>query len=81
MVCNDFGCDIEECLFYIQVELDGIFCDILIMENNQVEILMNCIGYIVDDGGVDGDYSNNFVLIVYFILVGVEGFIFYVEDF
>ena len=79
--CNDLGCDTEERLSYIQVELDGTFCDTLIMENNQVETLTNCTGYIVDDGGVDGDYSNNFVSTVHLTPAGAEGLTLYVEDF
>lgn len=79
--CNDLGCDGLERPAYIQVDLTGTFCDTLVMENNGFEEITNCTGYIVDSGGPDGDYPNNFESLVTIQPAGATEVTLFVESF
>ena len=79
--CNDLGCDEEEKIGYINIDLAGSFCDTLIMEDDNIATLSSCTGYIIDNGGIDGDYTNNFLSTVYLLPDGAEGVTLHVEAF
>ena len=65
IACNDLGCDtlIQEA--YINVTINGAYCDTLIMSTIGNEIMGECTGVIFDEGGIDGDYSNSTDFTVY----------------
>ncbi|MEO0727187.1 MAG: M4 family metallopeptidase, partial [Bacteroidota bacterium] len=79
--CNDLGCEVEEKIAYVQIDLEGSFCDTLVMQDDQIETLTGCTGYILDDGGIDGNYTNNFFSTVHLLPEGADGITLHVEDF
>ncbi len=56
--CNDVGCDIFTQTDYVEVNIEGAFCDTTLFADNVDFELNNCTGIIADDGGPDGSYSN-----------------------
>jgi PKD repeat protein/subtilisin family serine protease len=64
IACNDLGCDTLVKPQYINVNLSGQYCDTVFTMNNTNRTVTDCSGIIYDDGGVNGNYSNNTISIV-----------------
>jgi len=58
IACNDLGCDTLEKVNYIEYTAGQLFCDTTFLFNNLNTFSSECTGVIVDDGGVNGNYSN-----------------------
>lgn len=59
IACNDLGCDTLLQEAYVNINLNGAYCDTLIMAINGNQTMTECTGVILDSGGIDGEYSNN----------------------
>ena len=56
-VCNDFGC--SSILETVVIDLENPDCNLLTMTNELNRTTMRCAGTLTDDGGADGNYTNN----------------------
>ncbi len=59
VACNALGCDTLEKIDYINYIAGQEFCDTTYLINNLNAFSAECTGVIVDDGGINGHYSND----------------------
>lgn len=59
IACNDLGCDTAMVDNLITHSPDRDICNVISMTDDLNEISERCVGTLVDDGGIDGNYSAN----------------------
>jgi len=59
IACNDIGCDTLVRPDYLVYDTTFAICDLIVMEDDLDLLVNTCEGIIIDDGGIDDDYSNN----------------------
>ncbi len=70
--CNAIGCETFTISDYVLVNLAGSYCDTLVMPTSGSTILNSCTGVIYDNGGPEGNYSDNVEHTVFLVPTGAE---------
>ena len=78
-VCNEFGCN--STLSTLVINLEDPACNLLLMNDELNRMTRRCAGTLTDDGGADGNYSNNVTSKVTIAPEGVDAITFEVVSF
>ncbi len=81
IACNAIGCDTIEQLDFINYNPALATCDTLVMEDGFATVSERCDGFIVDDGGVAGNYSNSVLATVTVVSPAAIGYEIDIADF